>query len=116
MIPVFFQTHQFITGCGFSAISCLYRYSHSPSYKDDLYCKYMYLLHVIIIQWNLHIPDTIVTQAECPDYRGVLISEVKVKCYVFIQIKALYYNLITLFFIKAYESMTKLYKFQLKYS
>ena len=61
------------------------------------------------IQWNLHIPETVGTQAECPDYRGVLISEVKVKCYVFIQIKALY-NLITLFFIKTYERMTKSYK------
>ena len=95
MIPVFLLTHQFITGCGFPAISCLYGYLHRPGYTDDLYCKYMYLLHVIIIQWNLHIPDTIVTQAECPDYRGVLISEVGVKWYVFIQINALYYNLIS---------------------
>ena len=46
-------------------------------------------------------------QAKCPDYRGVLISEVKVKCHVFIQIKALH-NLITLF--KTYERMTKSYK------
>ena len=61
------------------------------------------------IQCNLHILDTIGTQAECPDYRGVLISEVKVKCYVFIQIEALY-NLITSFFIKTYERMTKSYK------
>ena len=48
-------------------------------------------------------------QAKCPDYRGVLISEVKVKCHVFIQIKALQ-SLITLLFIKTYERMTKSYK------
>ena len=48
-------------------------------------------------------------QAKCPDYRGVLISEVKVKCHVFIQIKALH-SLINLFFIKTYERMTKSYK------
>ena len=64
---------------------------------------------IITLQWNFHIPDTVGTQAKCPDYRGVLISEAKVKCYVFIQIKALY-NLITLFFIKTYERMTKSYK------
>ena len=29
-----------------------------------------------VIQWNLSIPDTIGTQQNCPDYRGVLISEV----------------------------------------
>ena len=28
------------------------------------------------IQWNLRIPDTIGTHATCPDYRGVLNSEV----------------------------------------
>ena len=30
----------------------------------------------MIVQWNLHIPDTIGTHATCPDYRGVLNSEV----------------------------------------
>ena len=48
-------------------------------------------------------------QANCPDYRGVLISEVMVKCHVFIQIEALH-SLITLFFIKTCERMTKSYK------
>ena len=66
--------------------------------------------HMYMYKWNLHIPVTIGTQqAKCPDYRGVLISEVKVKYHVFIQIKALH-SLITLFFIKTYERMTKSYK------
>ena len=95
-----------------------FRKLHCSSFLLQARILYIYIMLALnrlclskrscLLQWNLHIPDTVGTQTECPDYRGVLISEVKVKCYVFIQIKALY-NLITLFFIKTYERMTKSY-------